>query len=81
MVFVRIDHAKVNTASHHKRLLPEPGGKWANRRYGYSIGLLKSSDKVPQSLLLCKLKFYGIEDNVVRWVSAFLNNQIQEVLV
>ena len=38
-------------------------------------------DKVPHSLLLQKLKYYGINPTVTKWISAFLSARTQEVLV
>ena len=41
----------------------------------------KAFDKVPHSLLLQKLKYYGINPTVTKWISAFLSARTQEVLV
>ena len=41
----------------------------------------KAFDKVPHSLLLHKLKNYGIDTAAVSWITAFLDGRTQEVLV
>ena len=41
----------------------------------------KAFDKVPHKRLLHKLKFYGIRESVNKWISSFLENRTQLVLV
>ena len=37
----------------------------------------KAFDKVPHQRLLYKLKFYGIKNQTLTWISAFLSNRTQ----
>jgi hypothetical protein len=37
----------------------------------------KIFDKVPHQRLLYKLKFYGIKNETLNWISAFLSNRTQ----
>ena len=41
----------------------------------------KAFDKVPHQRLLCKLKFYGIKNQTLTWISAFLSNRTQTVVL
>ena len=41
----------------------------------------KAFDKVPHQRLLCKLKFYGIKNETLSWISAFLSNRTQTVVL
>jgi hypothetical protein len=41
----------------------------------------KAFDKVPHQRLLCKLKFYGIKNQTLNWISAFLSNRTQRVVL
>ena len=41
----------------------------------------KAFDTVPHSRLLGKLEYYGIDVVIYKWVSAFLNNREQRVVV
>ena len=53
---------------------------------GYQTDILytdfeKAFDKVPHRRLISKLKFYGIQDKLVRWIEAFLTNRTQKVKI
>jgi hypothetical protein len=41
----------------------------------------KAFDKVPHQRLLYKLKFYGIKNQTLNWISAFLSNRMQTVVL
>ena len=41
----------------------------------------KAFDKVPHQRLLYKLKFYGIKNQTLTWISAFLSNRTQTVVL
>ena len=41
----------------------------------------KAFDKVPHQQLLYKLKFYGIKNQTLNWISAFLSNCTQTVIL
>jgi hypothetical protein len=41
----------------------------------------KAFDKVPHQRLQCKLKFYGIKNETLSWISAFLSNRTQIVVL
>ena len=41
----------------------------------------KAFDKVPHQRLLCKLKFYGIKNQTLNWISAFLSNRTQTMVL
>jgi hypothetical protein len=41
----------------------------------------KAFDKVPHQRLLYKLKFYGIKNETLNWISAFLSNRTQTVVL
>ncbi|XP_072036973.1 uncharacterized protein [Amphiura filiformis] len=41
----------------------------------------KAFDKVPHQRLLHKLTYYGINSNIMRWVSEFLHNRTQQVIL
>ena len=41
----------------------------------------KAFDKVPHQRLLYKLKFYGIKKETLNWISAFLSNRTQRVVL
>jgi len=41
----------------------------------------KAFDKVPHQRLLSKLSYYGIRSNTLTWISAFLSERTQEVVV
>jgi hypothetical protein len=40
-----------------------------------------SFDKVPHQRLLYKLEFYGIKNETLNWISAFLSNHTQTVVL
>ena len=40
----------------------------------------KASDKVSHQLLLLKLKYYGINDPLINWITSFLTNRTQQVV-
>ena len=42
---------------------------------------MKAFDKVPHQRLLMKLKSYGIDGAVLKWISALLSNRRQRVIV
>ena len=41
----------------------------------------KAFDKVPHQRLLYKLHFYGIQNETLNWISAFLSNRTQTVVL
>ena len=41
----------------------------------------KAFDKVPHKGLISKLKFYGISDQITNWITSFLANRTQTVLL
>jgi hypothetical protein len=41
----------------------------------------KAFDKVPHRRLLYKLKYYGIQENTLLWIQAFLSDRTQTVVV
>ena len=41
----------------------------------------KAFDKVPHQRLLYKLKFYGIKNQTLNWISAFISNRTQTVVL
>ena len=41
----------------------------------------KAFDKVPHQRLLCKLKFYGIKNQTLNWISVVLSNRTQTVVM
>jgi hypothetical protein len=41
----------------------------------------KVFDKVPHQRLLYKLKFYGIKNETLNWISAFLSNRTQTIIL
>ena len=41
----------------------------------------KAFDKVPHQRLLYKLKYYGITDNTLHWIEAFLTDRTQTVVI
>jgi len=43
--------------------------------------LEKAFDKVPHRRLLSKLRTYGIHDNAINWIKAFVTNRIQRVKI
>ena len=45
------------------------------------MDLAKAFDKVPHQRLLYKLKFYGIKNQTLTWISAFLSNRTQTVVL
>ncbi|MCG7876680.1 MAG: reverse transcriptase domain-containing protein [Candidatus Thiodiazotropha endolucinida] len=45
------------------------------------LDFAKAFDKVPFKRLLHKLHFYGIRHNTLQWISSFLNDRSQQVLV
>ena len=45
------------------------------------IDFSKAFDKVPHNHLLNKLKTYNLDQNVLRWIKAFLSNRTQRVMV
>ena len=46
-----------------------------------SISTLKAFDTVPHRRLIEKLKVYGIEGDILKWIKAFLSNRLQVVKV
>jgi hypothetical protein len=44
---------------------------------GVFLDLKKAFDVVPHCILLKKLKFYGVKDNVLRWFESYLSNRSQ----
>jgi hypothetical protein len=46
-----------------------------------SMGFAKAFDKVPHRRLLYKLKYYGIQENTLLWIQAFLSDRTQTVVV
>ena len=45
------------------------------------MDFVKAFDKVPQRRLLYKLKYYGIQENTLLWIQAFLSDSTQTVVV
>ena len=45
------------------------------------MGFAKSFDKVPHCRLLYKLKFYGIQKDILNWNKAFLSDRTQTVVI
>ena len=43
--------------------------------------IIMDFDKVPHQRLLYKLKFYGIKNQTLTWISAFLSNRTQTVVL
>jgi hypothetical protein len=41
----------------------------------------KAFDKVPHCRLLYKLKFYGIQKDILNWIKAFLSDRTQTVVL
>ena len=41
----------------------------------------KAFDKLPHQRLLCKFKFYGIKNETLSWISVFLSNRTQTVVL
>jgi hypothetical protein len=41
----------------------------------------KAFDKVPHKRLISKLKLYGISDQIINWITSFLANRTQTVLL
>jgi hypothetical protein len=41
----------------------------------------KVFDKVPHQRLRYKLKFYGIKNETLNWISAFLSNRTQTIIL
>ena len=41
----------------------------------------KAFDKVPHKRLLAKLKAYGLNGSLISWISDFLSNRMQRVVV
>ena len=57
---------------------------WRDRGVQVDLVVLdfaKAFDTVPHESVLGKLKFYGIDEDINRWVRAFLTNRTQEVVV
>jgi hypothetical protein len=46
-----------------------------------SMDFAKTFDKVPHRRLLYKLKYYGIQENTLLWIQAFLSDRTQTVVV
>jgi hypothetical protein len=46
-----------------------------------TLDFSKAFDKVPHQRLLLKLSYYGIRNQTLRWISAFLSNRTQKVQV
>ena len=49
--------------------------------YHAFMDFAKAFDKVPHQRLLYKLKFYGIKNETLNWISAFLPNRTQTVIL
>jgi hypothetical protein len=49
--------------------------------YPAFMDFAKAFDKVPHQRLLYKLKFYGIKNETLNWISAFLPNRTQTVVL
>ena len=45
------------------------------------MNFAKAFDKVPHRRLLYKLKYYGIQENTLLWIKAFLSYRTQKVVV
>ena len=45
------------------------------------MGFAKASDKVPHRHLLYELAYYGIKCNALNWISDFLDNRTQAVVL
>ena len=45
------------------------------------MDFMKAFDKVPHKRLLAKIKSYGIEGNILKWINEFLENMQQCVIV
>ena len=45
------------------------------------MDFVKAFDKVPHRRLLYKLKYYGIPENTLLWIQAFLSDRTQTVVV
>ena len=45
------------------------------------MNFAKAFDKVPHRRLLYKLKYYGIQENILLWIQAFLSDSTQTVVV
>ena len=45
------------------------------------MGFAKAFDKVPHCRLLHKLKFYGIQKDILNWNKAFLSDRTQTVVI
>ena len=41
----------------------------------------KAFDKVDHALLIKKLRLYGIEGKLLKWLESFLSNRVQKVVV
>lgn len=53
---------------------------------GYSVDVIyldfsKAVDKVSHRLLLHKLGSYGISESIIKWISSFLSNMSQRVVI
>ncbi len=45
------------------------------------LDFMKAFDKVPHNRLISKLKAYGIGENIIEWIKAFLSDRYQSVAV
>ena len=45
------------------------------------LDFAKAFDKVPHKRLATKLKYYGITGPILEWITAFLSNRTQRVLL
>ena len=45
------------------------------------LDFAKAFDRVPHHLLIYKLRYYGIDPDVLGWITSFLYNRTQEVIV
>ena len=45
------------------------------------MDFMKAFDKVPHKRLLAKIKSYGNEGNILKWIKEFLENRQQHVIV
>ena len=45
------------------------------------LDFAKAFDKVPHTRLLHKMSYYGVRDNSLAWIQAFLSNQTQSMIL
>ena len=54
---------------------------WPLRGRCYLLILQKACDSVPHQRLISKIKSYGIEGNIFKWLSNFLHNHLQRAVL